>query len=1069
LNTPAFSLYDASAGSGKTYTLTKEYLKILFKASSDDAYKRILAITFTNKAVEEMKSRIVDSLYEFSKENTSNKAQGLLQDVVLETGLSVATIKEKSKAIIKNIIHNYAAFGISTIDKFTHKVIRAFAQDLNLPANFEVALDTDSLLQEAVDLVISKVGEEDKLTALLIEFTKDKADEDKNWDISKELVEVSKMLTNENNANEISQFQEKTFEDFTEIKNILKKKITEFEQNSVSESEEQLKFIEANVDLKSFAGGVSRGVVGFLSKTCKGELSYPTESTLSILNGEKSRYAKTVSQNDKDWIDDNSELILVSVLKINNYLGKINFYNAFLQNINPLSLLNTINIEFKKIQEEQNILSISDFNRIIFNEIQNQPAPFIYERLGEKYKHFFIDEFQDTSIMQWKNLIPLIDNALSSEENGVRGSLMLVGDPKQSIYRWRGGKAEQFIELSKKDNPYDVNQNPFSNKDKGVFRLERNYRSYSEVISFNNAFFEGLSNKFENVDYQDLYLNHSYQELNDKKGGFINISFIEVPKEEEDDFSFGFDDEDGVYSAKTKYYLSKTLETIEKVVSEGFNYKDIVLLTRKKADGVSLANFLTEQSVPILSSETLLIQNATEVKLIINVLQYLKSNKDQESKARFLYFIAKYKQSELAIHDFIIETKDLSEKALEAYLNSISIAISFKDCRKKSLYEVVEIIVSTFIKEKANTSYVQYFLDLVLERDSKTQASISDFLEYWDKTGFKKSIPSPKGNDAVRIMTIHSSKGLEFPVVIYPFAEESFTAPKRNKLWVDFDDEEQIDFPKALVNIKKEVAEYGENAKEVYNLKSQEEVLDNINVLYVALTRAEEQLYIISNHLRTKTGLPDNLSSYFIEFLESKGVYDELKLSYDFGSSQKISPENELQEEQKTIQMVSERLDAKVIKIAQRESLMWNTEQQKAIEFGNILHEIMSFVFSREDIEVAILKAIANGLITASQKDFFQEKITQITTNIELEDFFDGTGVVYNEETVLKKGVGNIKPDRVVVKNKTAYLLDYKTGDKKEIYKKQVSEYALALQEMDLNVAKKALVYIGEKIEIVLL
>lgn len=1065
MNTPAFSLYDASAGSGKTYTLTKEYLKILFKSPSDDAYKRILAITFTNKAVEEMKSRIVDSLYEFSKENTSSKAMGLLQDVVVETGLSVATIKEKSKAIIKNIIHNYAAFGISTIDKFTHKVIRAFAQDLNLPVNFEVALDTDSLLQEAVDLVISKVGEEEKLTALLIEFTRDKADEDKNWDITKELVEVSKMLTNENNADEISQFHEKTFEDFSEIKTVLKGKIKSFENECKSISQAKLDFINANCAPKSF---YSSYVPKFLEKIISGKFE-KNITVLKYLEEPEKRYSKGVPQSDKDFIDANALDFLEVINQINHSVNKIAFYNAFLQNINPLSLLNTINIEFKKIQEEQNILSISDFNKIIFNEIQNQPAPFIYERLGEKYKHFFIDEFQDTSIMQWKNLIPLIDNSLSSEENGVQGSLMLVGDPKQSIYRWRGGKAEQFIQLSKEDNPLDVNQNPFSNKDKGVFRLERNYRSYSEVISFNNTFFEGLSNKFENVDYQDLYLNHSHQEVNNKKGGYVNISFIEVPKEEEEDFSFGFDDEEGVYSAKTKYYLSKTLETIKNVVAEGFNYIDIVLLTRKKADGVALANFLTEQSIPILSSETLLIQNATEVKLIINVLRYLKSNKDQESKARFLYFIAKYKQTAFPVHDFILETKNLTEKALENFLNSIAINISFTNCRKKSLYEVVEIIVSTFIKEKANTSYVQYFLDLVLERDSKTQASISDFLEYWDKTGFKKSIPSPKGNDAVRIMTIHSSKGLEFPVVIYPFAEESFSAPKRNKLWVDFDEEEQINFPKALVNTKKEVAEYGENAKEVYEIKSQEEILDNINVLYVALTRAEEQLYIISNHLRTKTGLPDNLSSYFIEFLQNKGLYDELKLSYDFGSNLKISPKSELQEEQKTILLISERLDAKVIKIAQRESLMWNTEQQKAIEFGNILHEIMSFVFAKEDVEIAVLKAIGNGLITASQKDFFHDKIIQLVTNKELECFFDGNGIVYNEETILKNNFGNIKPDRVVVKNNNAYLLDYKTGDEKEIYKKQVNQYALALQEMNLNVVKKALVYIGEKIEIVLL
>ena len=220
---------------------------------------------------------------------------------------------------------------------------------------------------------------------------------------------------------------------------------------------------------------------------------------------------------------------------------------------------------------------------------------------------------------------------------------------------------------------------------------------------------------------------------------------------------------------------------------------------------------------------------------------------------------------------------------LEKYLEALDLKISFKNCRKKSLYEAVEIIVATFIQEKTNTSYVQYFLDLVLERDNKTQSGISDFLDYWDKIGYKKSIPSPEGNNAVRIMTIHKSKGLEFPVVIYPFAEENFSANSRNKLWINFDEVEQIDFPKALVNQKKDVANYGEKAREIYEEKTQEEILDIVNVLYVALTRAEEQLYVISNHLVNKTGLPNNLSSYFIEFLQKRNIYEEEKLQYEFG------------------------------------------------------------------------------------------------------------------------------------------------------------------------------------------
>ncbi len=318
---------------------------------------------------------------------------------------------------------------------------------------------------------------------------------------------------------------------------------------------------------------------------------------------------------------------------------KRDFYKAFLKNITPLSLLNTVSNELAKIQEEQNVLSISEFNAIIHREIQNQPAPFIYERLGERYRHFFIDEFQDTSEMQWQNLVPLIDNATSSEIDGEKGTLMIVGDPKQSIYRWRGGKAEQFIELSK-------DHNPFNNPEKYLVHLDKNYRSYSQIIEFNNTFFQLISNEFEQADYKDLYQNHSHQKTNAKTGGYVNISFI--PKIEES--------EDGEETmSKTELYLLATLNTIQKVKQQGFEYKDIVILTRKRSHGIEVANYLTEQGIPLLSSETLMIQNATEVRFVIHLLKYLKNSSDLEAKAHFLHYVAEKIQDQLPVHDFIAQ------------------------------------------------------------------------------------------------------------------------------------------------------------------------------------------------------------------------------------------------------------------------------------------------------------------------------------------------------------------------------------------------------------------------------
>jgi len=474
----SFSIYDASAGSGKTYALVKEYLKIILVANKNDAYRNILAITFTNKAVFEMKSRIVGSLSEFAKEQPSQKALELIQDLVLETKLSATQIKDKSQKIIKHIIHNYAAFDISTIDKFTHKVIRAFAHDLNLPMTFEVTLDTENLLTEAVDAIIAQAGDDETLTKLLIDFTMEKTDDDKSWDISREILETGRLVLNENNRNEITHFQEKSIQDFIEIKGKLSAVCEALEKKNTKFAESALLLIEKNgIDLKSFSGSY---FPKHLQSIVDGKFN-PKNKTYHVFEDIKINKTAKAGAIIESVIPD----LLQILVRIYKNFEKRDFYKAFLKNITPLSLLNTVSNELAKIQKEQNVLSIAEFNAIIYREIQNQPAPFIYERLGERYRHFFIDEFQDTSEMQWQNLIPLIDNATSSEIDGEKGTLMIVGDPKQSIYRWRGGKAEQFIALSK-------GHNPFNNPEMDLKHLDKNYRSYSKVIDFNNTFFKLL-------------------------------------------------------------------------------------------------------------------------------------------------------------------------------------------------------------------------------------------------------------------------------------------------------------------------------------------------------------------------------------------------------------------------------------------------------------------------------------------------------------------------------------------------------------------------------------------------
>ncbi|MBP8157402.1 MAG: ATP-dependent helicase, partial [Flavobacterium sp.] len=451
-----------------------------------------------------------------------------------------------------------------------------------------------------------------------------------------------------------------------------------------------------------------------------------------------------------------------------------------------------------------------------------------------------------------------------------------------------------------------------------------------------------------------------------------------------------------------------------------------------------------------------------------HILRYLKNSNDLQAKANFLYYLAS-QQDQLAIHDFIAQgMEQKTETEFQKWLTTFEIDFSFQNIRKKSLYEATEIIIAKVIPMHKRNAYIQFFLDLILEHDLKKQAGISDFLYYWDNNSEKLSIPSPEGNDAVRIMTIHKSKGLEFPVVIFPFAEEDYSKGPREKMWLNAD-EKITGLPKALVDKSSKVEGYGEEATLIYQQKKQEELLDNINVLYVALTRAEEHLYIISGmQSRSKTSgeYPNNMATFFIKFLGND--FDESKFDYQFGKAEKLSETKDLVDATETIPQLSATLNPKNIKIAQKESLMWNTQQQKAIEFGNILHEILSFVKTKDDIDLALIKAIENGLIVASQKDEVEQTIQQVVNHSDLQSYFAIGNKILNEKTIIQKEGNLVKPDRMVLNtNQEIYLLDYKTGAHQAKYTSQLENYQYAIEKMGFKVTKKALVYIGERLEIV--
>lgn len=991
-----------------------------------------------------MKSRVVSTLQAFADPNTPEKYVGMMEEIAVITQQSVSAIRAKAQRIIRHIIHNYAAFDISTIDKFTHRVIRTFAHDLNLPVSFEVSLEAENLLAEAVDALIAQAGNDPELTKLLIDFAMEKTDDDKNWDITRELFNTGTLLLSENDREEISQFRDRTIENFLATRDSIRALVKKAEEDCVSTAKYFLdKINQQGIEFTSF---YKKYVPLHLQKLIQGK--YEAKPGLQQYLEEGRRYAKSVEPAQQQLVDELAPELLKALEKLNYQCTQRAFGLAVLKNLTPLSLLNTVAKELDQLQRDQNVVSIAEFNRLIHEQIKNEPAPFIYERLGDKYRHFFIDEFQDTSELQWHNLVPLIDNATSSEINDEKGTLMIVGDPKQSIYRWRGGKAEQFIELGK-------GKHPFNNPDFKMFSLETNYRSFSEVINFNNSLFKFLATEFTHEDYQKLYRDKTAQKTNSKQGGYVNLSFINAAACDEED------------AEKSTLYVERTLEIIEEVCSKGFSYADIAILTRTGKQGAAIATALTEAKIQIISSETLTISNATEVAFIIDMLKSIARSQDTEARARALQYLAVHCQNKMPVHDFIADGLDCRTEAdLEAWLSNFGIHFSYDLLRRLSLFEMVESLVRTFITEK-DSAYLQFFLDIVLERDVRGMSSLSDFLDYWQRKGNALSIPTPDGENAVKIMTIHKAKGLEFPVVILPFAEEAYHKKQNQKLWVAAE-ESVFGLPKVLLDKNEKVLDYGDAAVQIYQQKHEEVLLDTVNVLYVALTRAEEQLYIVSAmNLTSKGELKKNdICSFFVKYLQQLGVFDANRFVYEFGNPDRISLAQRKSEPVVFIEGVTNPLSPAAISIATRDAVMWGTKQAQAIAFGNSIHEILSLIRSAADVNFAVETAVASGLISPGQKNDVLETLQNLLGNAELKEHFAPDLKVLNEQALLTPN-GTLKPDRIALRNLDAYLLDYKTGQPKNSHSDQLNSYASALTALGLNVCKKAIVYLGPEVNVI--
>ncbi|MFC4722749.1 UvrD-helicase domain-containing protein [Geojedonia litorea] len=1043
----AFTIYNASAGSGKTHTVVKNYLKILFQSKLALPFKTILALTFTNKAVGEMKERIIETLKSFSNESILDSDNSMFHELAKELEMDAVLLHKKSQHLLLSIVHNYAAFDISTIDKFNHRLIRTFAYDLKLPLNFEVELDTQEMLAKAVDSLIDKAGTDKELTKVLVDFALEKADDDRSWDVAYDFNAIAKLLVDENEIPFVDLITDKTLEDFKHLKISINERLKTIESKVLHTAQNTLTLIEeCGLEHNDFSG--QNGYIpSYFVKLTKNDFSVAFDKVWMEKIETDPLYPKTSTpEHIKSIIDSIQPQIASNFTSTKVEIIQHKFLKNIYKHLTPVSVLNEINKTLKLIKEEENKILISEFNSIISGEINQQPAPFIYERIGEKFKHYFIDEFQDTSVLQWQNLVPLIDNALASESlKGERGSVMLVGDAKQAIYRWRGGRAEQFISLYNETNrPLVIDQ--------VVENLPKNYRSTKQVVLFNNSFFKHISGfVFSNPEHQEIFETSTQNQSKDEDG-YVELHFLDTKNEDVE-----------------LLYCEKVFETIQRVQKNGFSLDDICIVTRKAKEGVAIAEFLSSQNIAIVSSETLLLKNSPEVTFIVNLMTLVTQPSNKQVKMELLTYLDRHHLNVDDSHSFYKKLVELEGLQFFRTLESFGFHFNLDVFITFPIYEGIEVIIRSFHLDQESNAYIQYFLDEVLDYSLKNDADLAGFLEFWERKKEKLSVVSPENNGAVTIMTIHKSKGLEYPIVIFPFANQDLYFDKSPKVWFPVNEHQFNGFNYLYVNLNKDLENYSELGAHLYQSYRAQLELDSINLMYVALTRAAEQLYIISElDLSSKGDEKLNLySGLLIHYLKSQELWDNNQNTYSFGNPNQLYPKFEKEGNSHFTPFISVSRQQHNLNIVTSAGYLWDTTQEKAIERGNLIHLIMSHIKVSSDADFVFDVLISSGQINSSQSEILRPFIKNIIQHKQLKAYFDSELTIYNERDIISEDGKIIRPDRIVLnKKKEAVIIDYKTGHLDPKHEKQLDNYKEVVENMGFKVLKKILVYIDDEIQV---
>jgi ATP-dependent helicase/nuclease subunit A len=1052
-----FSIYRSSAGSGKTRTLAREYILLALK--KPDYFRHILAMTFTNKSTQEMKDRILHYLSDFSKGKSEDLSGEILNQLKEETsGWTSQKIQERSKEILDLLLHRYSDFSVSTIDAFFQRIIRGFARETKMMGNFKLEVENELVLEEAVNLLMDKLTDDAQLRQWMLDFSMERLTEGKNWDIRAMLVDFSNEIFNEDFKNVEKEVLAITSNrDFFKVLNTsLWNEVKVFERRIFEAANELLaEFHKDGLSVSDFKYATSRSIYAYV-KLLTNSIELPglrieglMKSANEWPNNSTTQKQLIVSQAEKSWLSALASIIDQIEENHKRYVSA----RLVLSNLYSFGLLSDVSSTVKEYLKENNLMLLSDSSKFLNMMMEDQDSSFLYEKVGSFYRHFLIDEFQDTSGLQWANLKPLIQNGIAQNYKS-----MIVGDIKQSIYRWRGGD----LTILQDKVRQDISEGMIS-----PHTLDTNYRSEGRVVEFNNAIFntasqlitEQTGTDFPNRAYADASqkINHSIDK------GFVNIDFLDAIEDESGKSSF---DESS---------LQRLPKLIEDLQRQNVKLKDIAFLVRDNKDGQKIVQRFVEYRASsakpdyrydVVSNESLLLDQSASVVILINAMRLLLDNDDQIARAHLAYENQKLWPNLFFSNDHSIFSGSTSGNFDRLVPHSF---VQQRDVlTAMPLVEMVESLIYIFRLGylSAEIPFLQSFQDVILEFSQRERSDLSSFLIWWQNNSDKKSVQVAGGIDAAQIITIHKSKGLQFSYVIIPFLDWELDHKSKGPiLWCKSDEPPFKNAGYLPLKYKKDLTDTYFSS--YYETERQRSYLDNLNLLYVAFTRAENGLIAFApNAKQSKEGSINTVGQLVKRAIEANPLLHSYWLpnsnQLQMGTVEVVEQSDEAQPvltlKNYSVYPWRERL---VVRSEGKEMGQRSAKRMK-IDYGIFFHGLMARIHTAADLDREVTYVIANGKVMEAQRSELLSTINWILQHGELKSCFLKSTKVKTEPVLLLPNA-EYRVDRFSVAGDIACLIDYKTGAKRTEDEEQVRNYMKSIISMGHREIKGYLVYVSDK------